>query len=133
MTWSYSGDPSTSNKDMVRFLIGDTDTNDQLVSDEEIAAILAVTANIKRAAARILRSLAAKFARDVDIAGEGLRESGSQRAQAFRDMADELDEEADGEAPAVPIAGVRIAGYHSNDVFKEADLEYDNELRQSSN
>ena len=37
MTWTYSGDPATNARDSIRFLVGDTDTNDQLVSDEEIA------------------------------------------------------------------------------------------------
>lgn len=36
MTWSYSGDPSSSTLDEVRFLIQDTDTTDQLLSNEEI-------------------------------------------------------------------------------------------------
>ena len=32
MAWSYSGDPDSSALDSVRFLVGDTDTNDQLGS-----------------------------------------------------------------------------------------------------
>ena len=40
MTWNYSGDPSLSSRDAVRFLIGDTDPNDPLVTDEEIAYAL---------------------------------------------------------------------------------------------
>ena len=35
MSWEYQG-PSASDKDEVRFLIGDTDVEDQLLSDEEI-------------------------------------------------------------------------------------------------
>ena len=35
-TWTYSGNPAASSLDQVRFLIGDTDTSDQLISDEEI-------------------------------------------------------------------------------------------------
>ena len=35
-TWTYSGDPSASNLDEVRFIIGDTDENDPLLSNEEI-------------------------------------------------------------------------------------------------
>ena len=35
MAWEYEG-PSASTKDEVRFLIGDTDFEDQLLSDEEI-------------------------------------------------------------------------------------------------
>lgn len=40
MTWSYSGNPSNSANDKVRFLCGDTDTNNQQVSNEEIAFLL---------------------------------------------------------------------------------------------
>lgn len=36
MTWSYSGDPSSSTLDEIRFLIQDTNTSDQLLSNEEI-------------------------------------------------------------------------------------------------
>jgi hypothetical protein len=36
MTWTYSGDPGASTLDEVRFLIQDTDTNDQLLQNEEL-------------------------------------------------------------------------------------------------
>lgn len=38
MGWTYSGDPSVSRKDEVRFLVGDTnnDPDEQLLQDEEI-------------------------------------------------------------------------------------------------
>lgn len=63
MTFTYSGNPGASALDEVRFLIQDTDTDDQLLSDEEInyllsaydddafgAAIAAVTSLIAQAA-----------------------------------------------------------------------------------
>lgn len=34
--FSYSGDPSTSQKDQVRFLIGDTEVDDMILTDAEI-------------------------------------------------------------------------------------------------
>ena len=40
MTFTYSGNPGDSALDEVRFLIQDTDTNDQLLSDEEINYLL---------------------------------------------------------------------------------------------
>lgn len=40
MSWSYSGNPASSTLDKVRWLVGDTDTTDQQLSDEEIAAAL---------------------------------------------------------------------------------------------
>ncbi len=36
MSWSYSGDPSSSPLDEARFIMGDTDINDPVLSDEEI-------------------------------------------------------------------------------------------------
>ena len=36
MTWSYSGDPASSDRDAIRFYIGDTDTTLQLLQDEDI-------------------------------------------------------------------------------------------------
>ena len=132
MTWSYSGDPASSSKDKVRFLIGDTDTAMQLVQDQEIGAILAMQSNAYRAAARVARAIAAKFARQVDVTGEGLAERGSQRARAFRDLADELDATADAEGPQVPIARPRIHGYATHDIFTEADTVPENELRDSA-
>lgn len=39
--WTYSGDPSSSLRDAVRFLIRDTDEANAKVSDEEIAWLLA--------------------------------------------------------------------------------------------
>lgn len=34
--FTYSGDPSSSAKDQVRFLIGDTDTDDMILTDAEV-------------------------------------------------------------------------------------------------
>ena len=62
MTWTYSGNPGASTLDEVRFLIQDTNTNDQLLQDEELnylitsygdpysAAVAAVSALIGRLA-----------------------------------------------------------------------------------
>lgn len=41
MAWTYSGDPSGSARDEVRFLSGDTDTTNQQINDAEIAYLLA--------------------------------------------------------------------------------------------
>ena len=51
MSWTYSGDPATSDKDAVRFLTGDTDAGDQLASDEEIAYALSQRPDVRLAAA----------------------------------------------------------------------------------
>lgn len=44
MSWNYSGNPATSRKDEVRFLIGDTnnDPDEQMLQDEEIDYLLSI-------------------------------------------------------------------------------------------
>jgi hypothetical protein len=102
-TWSYSENPNQTNRDKVRFLIGDTDTDDQLVFNEEIAAVLSDygltagtapttddTKNLLLASADIADALALKFARQVDTKNMSLSISKSQRAKAFKDCAKQL-------------------------------------------
>lgn len=64
MAFSYSGNPNDSDKDGVRFELGDTLRDGHLVSDEEIAYALEKEADILQAAARMAEHLAARFARE---------------------------------------------------------------------
>jgi hypothetical protein len=91
MTWSYSGDPSGSNLDSVRFKIGDTDTNDQLLSDEEISYLITNEGNVLSAAIQACYSIAAKFSRQADKGVGALRINASQKAKAYRTLAKELE------------------------------------------
>jgi hypothetical protein len=61
-TWSYSGDPSNSSLDEVRFLIGDTDEDHQLLWDEEIIFVTDQYTNAYWAAGVLANTLAARFA-----------------------------------------------------------------------
>lgn len=77
MTWSYDNtdlttDTSTGRLNSVRFLIGDTNTSDQQVQDEEITFALSQSNdNIYKAGSYICRTLANKYAREVDIDLDG--------------------------------------------------------------
>ena len=104
MTWTYTGDPSSSNKDEVRFLAGDTDFDSQLVTDEEIAYAIAQEANNRMAAVRVARAIAAKFSRDVDKAVGDLKISLSQRYKQYVALISTLESEA-AIYGAVPFAG----------------------------
>lgn len=92
MAWTYSGDPSTSTKDSVRFLIGDTDSADQVVTDEEIDwALTVVDDSIYQAAHDLCVSLAAKFARLATSKSVGdLSLSYADRSSAFYSLADRI-------------------------------------------
>jgi len=70
MTWTYGGAPGTTTsatrRDAVRLLVGDTDTTDQQITDEEIAFGLSQASDdIYNANAPLCRALTAKHARPV--------------------------------------------------------------------
>lgn len=66
MTWTYGNSPvasgGTYNLDLIRLLIGDTDTNHQLLTDEELDFFISQQSNYYLAAAMAVDSLVAKFA-----------------------------------------------------------------------
>lgn len=80
MAWSYSGDPSTSPKDEVRFLIGDTSEDDPLLQDEEIAYLLDQCGGSALAAAvAACEGIVAKLSREADLRSGATSISASQR------------------------------------------------------
>ena len=112
MTWTYDGSPGTATaaerRDAVRLLVGDTDTNDQLATDEEITFALSQgNDNVYLAGGIIARSISASFARRADMSIEGLRVQYSQRASGYEKLAIKLDREAKrkGGSLAAPAAG----------------------------
>ena len=57
MSFYYSGDPASSDKDTVRFLTGQTEEKSSLVSDEEILYALTQEGNVFLASALVLDAL----------------------------------------------------------------------------
>jgi hypothetical protein len=90
MAWTYGGDPAANSRDEVRFLLGDTDTNDQLVSDAEVAWAIAETDSLHGAAAQLADGLSAKYARYPDEKTGQQEEKSSQRAAGFAALAKRL-------------------------------------------
>ena len=97
MTWTYSGDPATNARDSIRFLVGDTDTNDQLVSDEEIAwtnnqvtGSDTATTDLYTVAYRVMLAIASKFSRLANQAIGDMRVDLSQKADNARTQAEQL-------------------------------------------
>lgn len=97
MTWTYSGNPSSSAGDAIRFLIGDTDTTDQLLSNEEIAwvnsessASSTSTSGLYEAAYRCCVAIASKLSRLADKQIGDLHVSLSQKAKGYLTQAQEF-------------------------------------------
>jgi hypothetical protein len=90
MAWTYSGDPSSSTRDAVRFLIGDTDTTDQLLQDEEIDYILSLRTNVHLAAAECAGAISAKFSRYASKSVGDLRISYGDRKRQYDELVRQL-------------------------------------------
>lgn len=97
MTWTYSGNPASSALDAIRFLIGDTDTNDQLLSNEEIAWLNTEASGTSTgtnalydAAYRSCLAIAASLARLADKSIGDLSVQLSQKAAGYRATATEM-------------------------------------------
>jgi hypothetical protein len=99
MTWTYDSTSIITDLAKVRLTAGLTDTNDQLLTDEEIAYQLSLTSNITRAAAECLRLAlrSPKVARAVDRTGTGFSASRSQRYTQLKELLVDLDARAGGE------------------------------------
>ena len=99
MTWTYGGAPGTTSaatrRDAVRLLVGDTDTTDPQVTDEEIAFALTQGADdVYVAGAVICRALSGKYARLVDSSVESVSASYSQRATQYAELATRLTQDS---------------------------------------
>ena len=131
MSWTYGGDPAANARDAIRFLIGDTDTTDQLLSDEEIAWVNSEasgtstgTTALYDAAYRCCLTVASKLAREADKQIGDLSVSMSQRAKAYREQAASL-KALSGREGGVPIpyaGGITISDKdideENSDIFR---------------
>ena len=106
---TYSGDPSTSDDDAVRFLIGDTGpvapatTPVFLLFNEEIAYLLTQYPGILSAAAAGADALCAKFSRQVDELTGDLQRKCSQKSKQYGMLADKLRAQSSDPLTSVPI------------------------------
>lgn len=90
MTWSYSGDPSSSPKDAIRFTIGDTISKDPILQDEEINYILAANTSVDDAAYAACLGIVARYSRLADTTSGKEKIAYSQKLKQYRQLADTL-------------------------------------------
>ena len=125
MAWTYGGDPSANARDAIRFLIGDTDTNDQLLLDAEVAWVNnqvtgsdTATTGLYDAAYRCCLMIASKFSRLADKSVGDLNVVMSQKSKQYREQAEELKAlvAREGGVPTPYAGGISISD-------KEIDLD----------
>jgi len=111
MSWSYSGDPSLSDIDRYRFIVGDTDPDDPLMQDEEIKYLVdKANGNDNMAAYLIFSHAATIFARDIKRTLGPQSEDPSSRLKYFNDKAAEYKNK-------IYAAGLSLPKYDSPKVF----------------
>lgn len=117
--WTYDPeslgtDTAAERLNSVRFLVGDTDTNDQQVQDEEITFALSQSGdNVYYAGSFVAETLAAKYSRRVDTKLDGtLSADYSDLAAQYRLLAVQLKQQGQrysGTALGVSVGGISIS------------------------
>ncbi len=104
-TYTYSGDPSESDKDRVRFMLGDTVLIESrmLVSDEEIAAAISYHGSVEYAAAACAETIAAYYARVAQQTAGSVNASFVATSERYLELADRFRSSA--EVLPYPIVG----------------------------
>lgn len=93
MSWSYSGDPTSSPLDAFRFKLKDTIESDPILSDEEINFILTEYKSENAQLAIGFRQCAASFARKPIKRSLGPQaEDNSKRLKFYEDMAQKYED-----------------------------------------
>lgn len=93
MPFTYSGDPSTSTRNEVRFLINDTNANDVLFSDEELDYLIDEWgSNVYEISRACCETLVSRFSRLADSTSKSvgdisLSESYTAKSQQYQDLA----------------------------------------------
>lgn len=107
-SWNYSGDPSASDKDAVRWLVGDIDANDPLLTDGAILFLLDNASTTYGAAADAAEEIAAQFAREVSHSADGVQIGTNELQEKYLLLARRL--RARGSKLGVPyVGGISIA------------------------
>jgi hypothetical protein len=109
MTWTYTPD-FTGSRDKIRLAVGDTDSTDPQITDEEIAYLAlpyttSARAGILQAAADCADTIAAKYARKVNIAVDKAKRDAEVLAKHYADLATALRTQATASAGVAPYAG----------------------------
>lgn len=113
MTFTYSGDPSTSTRNYVRFLINDTDSTDPLFTDEELNYVISEAgSNAYKAARECAEILIARFSRLADSSSKSVgdisvSESFSAKIQHYKELANSFLVREMRKSPPRPFANAQ--------------------------
>lgn len=92
MTTTYTpADLATSVKDQVRFNLGDTDSTDWQLQDEEIQWAITTRGNVWGATSMCALALVGKYGRLTSISADGVSQALNQRVDNYKAIATEFE------------------------------------------
>lgn len=106
MTFTYSSSSIGTNLAKVRLRLGDTVSDDPLLTDEEINHFLdECNDDVRAAALKSCRAIVAKHARTVNDSAAGINSSKTSKFQQYKDLLAELADDLQRSGDAQPFVG----------------------------
>jgi len=104
MTWTYSGDPSSSQLDELRFVVGDTRSDEPIMQNEEIQYLINTYASSNNQLMYQLFTRAATlFARDIKRSLGPQYEDPTERLKFFKEQAKKYELKLTASGLSVPL------------------------------
>ena len=129
MAFTYSGNPSSSTLDQVRFLVGDTDSTNAHFQDAEIQWLLVQWADPYEAAAVCADALVGRYAQMADtvkkVGDLQLNATYARASDGFKDLAKRLRDQRMRLATPIPVVNPaalqstedRVVDVHNTDSY----------------
>ena len=123
MSFSYSGDPHSSKLDECRFLLGDTDTNNPIMQDEEIEYLITEAGeNVTLLRYKLFLQASTIFARAIKRSLGPQSEDPTSRLNFFKAQAAEYKQKLTASGLSMPKCSypkVFHKGMHSNPPWRK--------------
>jgi len=139
MTFNYSGDPSTSTRNYVRFLISDTDSTDALFSDEELNYVISEwSGDAYNAARECAEILIARFSRLADSSSKSVgdisvSESYSSKITHYKELAESLIRRQMRKSPPRPFVNAQALKSTNDRIVDDFNTDFYSGIHDNPN
>jgi len=139
MTFTYSGDPSTSTRNYVRFLINDTDSTDALFSDEELNYVISEwSGDAYNAARECAEILIARFSRLADSSSKSVgdisvSESYSSKITHYKELAESLIRRQMRKSPPRPFVNAQALKSTNDRIVDDFNTDFYSGIHDNPN
>ena len=139
MTFTYSGDPSTSTRNYVRFLLNDTDSTDALFSDEELNYVISEwSGDAYNAARECAEILIARFSRLADSSSKSVgdisvSESYSSKVTHYKELAESLIRRQMRKSPPRPFVNAQALKSTNDRIVDDINTDFYSGIHDNPN